>query len=91
MSLTRDDVVKIFDKLEIDPVVSADKVRGYVVVDGLRVASLFHYAGESPFPGRTADRFRMSMRLSVDELERFVACTISRAEYVGLLLERTPE
>ena len=86
MHLTPADAATVFRKLDLQPADSDGHVRGYLVVDGLRVLSLSYPTGS--FPGGMADRFRRALHLSHEELFRFVGCTISRDEYVRLLTSR---
>lgn len=88
MQLTTRDADVIFRKLDLQCVDSSHHVRGYLVHEGHRVLALYYSFGRKPFPGRTSDKFRRSMHLADYELRRLVSCTMSREEYVSLVLER---
>lgn len=89
MQLTTRDAELIFRKLEVERVESSHHVRGYLVHEGRRILALYYSFGRKPFPGRTSDMFRRSMHLADHELRRFISCTMSREEYLELVLERT--
>lgn len=102
MQITDTDVDRVFAKLELEEAESATddrdgqttaeslrRRRGYLRVDGQRILVLTCESGDDPLPGRTADNFRRSMRLSPREFDQFVECTMSRERYVHLLGRRT--
>lgn len=88
VQLTTRDAEVVFGKLGIEKVHSSHHVRGYLVHNGVRVLALHYSFGRKAFPGRTSDMFRRSMHLTQSELREFVRCTISRDEYIQILLER---
>lgn len=90
MQLTTRDAEVIFRKLEVELIHSTHHIRGYVFHDGRRILALHYSFGRKPFPGRTSDKFRRSMHLSEFELRQFVECSLTRDEYIALVLQRAP-
>lgn len=91
MQLTTREARKVFEKLRMREVASSHHVRGYLEVDGVRLLALHYSFGSKPFPGRTSEKFRRSMRLNQQELRQFVSCKISRDEYIAILAIRTDD
>ena len=74
-------------KLGIVETPSTHHHRGFLVVDGVRVLSVYRSRGDGPMPTSVAHLFRKSLKLSVAEFERLLGCTLSREMYVERLRE----
>lgn len=88
MQLTSRDGEFVFRKLQVEEVASTHHVRAFVVIDGKRVLPLYYSRGRKAFPGQVSQLFRKSMHLSEIELRDFLACRMSREQYLALLATR---
>lgn len=88
MQLTTVEAARVFGKLEIKAVACKHHVRGFLVVNGKRVLPVHYSNGRKDLPGNVPHLFRKSLHMSVEEFNQFLACTLSRIEYLALLRSR---
>jgi hypothetical protein len=88
MQLSTREAAKIFRKLEIRPAKSSHHVRGFLVVDGVKVLPLHYSHGHKDLPGNVPRRFAKSLKLTPAEFAELKRCTMSRDNYLELLIER---
>lgn len=88
MQLKTKDAAKIFRKLEVEEVKSRHHVRGFLVVNGVRVLPLHYSHGNKELPGPVPKRFASSLRLNRREFTELKQCTMSRLAYLDVLAGR---
>ncbi len=90
MQLTTRDAQVVFAKLGIEEVKSTHHVRGFVVIDGVRVLPVHYSRGKKPFPGHVSEKFRKSLRATPEEMAGLVKCWLSGPDFLGALRQRLP-
>ncbi len=88
MQLTITEAMRIFGKLEIETVKCKHHVRGFMVVDGVRVFAVHCSRGKKALPGKVPQKFRKSLHLSTSEFEQLRGCSLSRNAFVELLRQK---
>ena len=88
MQLKTRDAAKIFKKLEVEPAKSTHHIRGFLVVDGIRILPLHYSHGRKDLPGPVPKRFANSLRLNLQEFGELKRCTMSRDAYLDVLVDR---
>jgi hypothetical protein len=88
MQLTTGDAEKVFRKLGVTAVPSTHHVRGLLVVNGKRLLALHYSRGRKEIPPPVVHRFRRSLHMTEDEMRTFIRCSLSRDDYVTLLLAK---
>lgn len=88
MQLKTTEALKLMEKLEISFKKCKHHIRGFLIVDGVRVFTVHCSNGRKEMPGKIPHRFRESLKLTVDEFATLRKCTLNRAAYVKLLREK---
>jgi hypothetical protein len=88
MQVNKHHLERIFNKLEIEMVACKHHIRGFLKVDGRRVCALHFSHSRKEMPASVAHLFRKSLRLNVSEFETLKCCSMTRSEYVAILIEK---
>jgi len=88
VQLKTNEAAKIFRKLEVESVKSRHHVRGFLVVNGVRVLPLHYSHGRKELPGPVPKRFASALQLNLQEFAELKRCTMSRNAYLDVLASR---
>jgi hypothetical protein len=88
MQLSTHEALKLMRKLGMEMIESKHHVRGFLTVDGKRHFPVHCALGANDLPGDVADRFRRSLKLTLEEFAVLRGCTMGRDAYIALLRER---
>ena len=88
MQMSLKDAEKVFNKLQVEDVPCKHHRAGFLVVDGVRVLKVHHSFGVGNMSPTVAHLFRKSLKMSMEEFQRFIGCTMSREAYVQSLRDK---
>lgn len=88
MELSTGDAEKVLRKIGVELRQSSHHVRGFVMLDGKAVLPVHFSHGRKDLPGQVPHRFRRSLRMTIEEFRLFRQCSLSREEYLALLVTR---
>lgn len=88
LQVKKQEIQKIFSKLEIITTQNNHHVRGFITINNKKVIPIYYSHGKGDLPGRVPDKFRKSLRLEVDEFRLLVQCPLKKEEYYEILKKR---
>ena len=84
MQIKKSDVLKIFDKLELD--VRSTKHRyGWFMFRGRKILRVHFSHGRGDVPGKVSDKIRSQLKLNQDDFRGLIDCPLTRQDYVAIL------
>jgi len=84
MQLKKAELVKIFNKLELE-VRSTTHHYGWFTYQGKKILRVHYSHGKGEIPGKVSDKIRSQLKLSQDDLRKLVNCPLSVADYIEIL------
>jgi len=91
MQLTTREARRVIDKICDDRKDCDHHVRGFVVVDGKRLFPVHCSFGNKDIPEVVVHRFRKSLHLMVEEFSVLASCTMTKEEYVTIIVPRVAD
>jgi hypothetical protein len=88
LELSTHDAEKVLRKAGVDLRQSTHHVRGFIMLDGKAVLPVHFSHGRKDLPGPVPNRFRKSLRMTVEEFRLFRSCELSKEQYLVLLRTR---
>jgi hypothetical protein len=86
--VTTTEAEAILKKLEVKWKTSTHHRAGFVYVDGVRALPVHFSHGKKTMPGHIGDKFRRSLLLNQDEFNVLRRCTMTRLEWIALVVPR---
>ena len=88
MQLKKKEAERIFLKLNVKPRKSKHHVSGWLMFNEKKILPVHYSNGKGDMPGRVGDRFRQSLKLTIDEFQKLKSCSMSCEEFFSLFMTR---
>src|SRR4051794_3375577 len=79
------EVARAFNKLQVEQIECKHHVRGFVVVDGVRIFPVHFSRGRKELPMSVGHLLRKSLYLTDEEFRNLIGCSLSREAYFDIL------
>ena len=85
MQLTTREALEVMRTLGVEFTECKHHVRGYMIVENIKLFPVFCSFGQKDLPGDVPHRFRRSLHLTEEEFSRVRSGNLGRDEYIGIL------
>lgn len=87
MQLKKQDIQKVFQKLELE-VRATDHIYGWLVVDGKKILRVHYSFGKGNIPAKVTDKIRGQLKLDREHFINLVKCPLSKEDYIEIIKDK---